>query len=211
MSKVKSTTAVMMAAGIFAVMGAGPVSAGVDPFLGDIQMTAANFCPRGWVETQGQLLPISSNSALFSLLGTTFGGDGRVTFALPDLRGRVAVGWGHGPGLVAVPMGQKAGSNSSTLTAQNMPSHNHTANTTTTIHASSADGDSPEPSSRILANDGNDDIYNSETPDVTLNSSAATSVTQIGNAGAGQSFSLMQPFLGVRFCIALQGVFPSRN
>ena len=99
----------------------------MDPFLGEIIMFGGNFAPRGWAFCDGQLLPINANSALFSILGTTYGGDGRTTFQLPDLQGRVAIGEGRGPGLTDRRLGQKGGERKVTLTPQNMPSHHHTA------------------------------------------------------------------------------------
>ena len=167
-----------------------------EPFIGEIRAFGFNFAPRGWAFCQGQLLAISANSALFSLLGTTYGGDGRTTFGLPDLRGRVAIGQGTGPGLSARLMGQKAGVESVTLNTNQIPSHRHA------LLASSESADSNKPEDNEL---GASQIYHSPTTDSTL---AASS---IGLTGGGQPHENMEPFLVINYSIALTGVFPSRN
>ncbi len=171
-----------------------------EPFLGEIRVFPYNFAPRGWANCDGQLLSISQYSALFSLLGTTYGGDGRTTFALPDLRGRFMTHEGTGPGLSPYRLGQKGGAESVTLTIAQMPSHNHTMHGETTI------ADSKNPTNKMLAGTPSD-TYATQQPadDVTM---AAES---IGSAGGGQSFGIISPYLALRICIALMGVFPSRN
>ncbi len=166
----------------------------MEPFLGQIVMFAGNFAPRGWAFCDGQLLPISQNQALFSILGTTYGGDGRTTFALPDLRGRVPMHQGRGPGLSDRRLGQKGGQETVTLTTNQLPSHNHSLNISSNDH-----GQKPS-SSQVLGPSAFDD-----NPDVTLKSSS------IGNTGGGQPHNNVQPFGCVNFIIALQGVFPSRS
>lgn len=172
----------------------------MEPFLGQIQMFGFNFAPRGWAFCEGQLLPISQNSALFSLLGTTYGGDGRTTFALPDLKGRVAMHFGNGAGLSNRPIGQKGGDETHTLTAAQMPSHTHTAN----CHAGGGDGNTP------VAKFWSKDLG---TQSGTYHTAADETMapTALANTGGSQSHNNMQPFLVINFCIALQGVFPSRN
>lgn len=177
-----------------------PAGAGAEPFLGEIIMVGFTFCPRGWAECDGQLLSISQNSALFSLLGTTYGGDGRTTFALPDLRGRVPLHTGTGPGLSNRPQGQKDGEEKNTLTVQQMPEHNHSA------QASSFLGDDPSPEGNVWASRQRlISLYNNQQPDVAMASEA------IGNEGGSQPHNNMQPYLVIRHCIALQGIFPPRN
>lgn len=176
----------------------------MEPFLGQICMVGFNFAPRGWAQCYGQLLPIASNSALFSLLGTIYGGDGRTTFALPDLRGRVAVGEGNGPGLSNRPFGQRGGTETTTLTIANIPSHSHTI----TIRANNTGGTTNNPTNAIMAETGfGDNEYTTNSPNVNMSTSMAT----CNSTGGGQSVNNMQPFSVVNYIIALQGVFPSRS
>ncbi len=180
----------------------------MDPFLGEIKLFAGNFAPRAWAYCDGQLLAISQNSALFSILGTTYGGDGRTTFALPDLRGRAAIHPGTGPGLRTYQLGQRGGSERIQLSIANLPSHTHNATSTTTIHVGD-NNSQDEPEDNFL---GTGQFYSSApAAGTTLNSAAATTTTTIGMQGGQQSYSNLQPFLGVHYIIALQGVFPSRN
>jgi microcystin-dependent protein len=178
-----------------------------EPFLGQIQPFGFNFAPRGWAFCAGQLLSIAQNSALFSLLGTYYGGDGRVTFALPDLRGRVMINQGQGPGLPAYDIGQMAGSTNETLLITNMPQHNHTLN------ASSTDATAASPSNNFLATATGADSQGG-TVTVQVYGPTATTVMNpmaIGMAGGSQPFSIMQPYLTINICIALEGVFPSHG
>ncbi|MFQ5534906.1 MAG: phage tail protein [Sphingomonadales bacterium] len=174
-----------------------------EPFIAEIIMFGGNFAPRGWAFCNGQLLSISSNTALFSLLGTTYGGDGRTTFGLPDLRGRVAMHPGTGPGLTPRSLGQKGGAETHVMTVQQMPSHSHTA----VARAFNGAGDQTNPDGATWAEKGRTDIYRNVAPDVDMH----TGTVQIGNAGGSQAFSIVQPFQTVNFIIALVGVFPSRN
>lgn len=160
-------------------------------------MFGGNFAPRGWAFCNGQLMPISQNSALFSILGTTYGGDGQTTFALPDLRGRVAVGQGQGPGLSSVSLGQAAGTETVTLTTAELPAHSHTVQ----MPASTGAQTSNRPTGAYQAS-GN--AYSSST-NTTM--AAATSAL----SGSSQPHSNLPPYLGVTFIIAVQGTFPSRN
>lgn len=190
----------------------------MDPILGQILPFGFNFEPRGWAYCQGQLMAISANTALFSLLGTTYGGDGRSTFALPDLRGRVMVGMGQGPGGSNYVIGSAGGSETTTLTTSNLPAHNHPASfggSSVTVKASSTAGSSPSPSSRgnVLGSLTTGSLYNNSTPDVALNvgTDGVTGTVTVGNAGSNVAFNNMQPFLTVNLCIATVGIFPSRN
>ena len=153
----------------------------------------------------GQLLPISQYSALFSLLGTIYGGDGRTTFALPDLRGRVPIHQGNGPGLPSYREGQKGGQATTTLSVANLPSHSHTG----VVRATTKEGDQRLPEGNLIAvpNDGENNF--ASTTGAELKNTASDLV--ISNAGGGQSFDNMQPFLAVNYIIALQGIYPSRN
>lgn len=172
----------------------------MEPFLGQIMMVGFNFAPRGWARCDGQLLQISQYSALFALLGTQFGGDGVVTFGLPDLRGRVPIHAGNGPGLPSYSMGQKAGTESTTLSLAHLPPHNHAV----TINASSAEGDTALPGGHALAKSGSGG-YTTQATDSTLAGVSSS------DRGSGQSHSNMQPYQAVNFIIALQGLFPSRD
>ena len=169
-----------------------------EPFLGQISIFSFNFPPKGWAMCNGQLLPINQNQALFSLLGTQFGGNGISTFALPDLRGNVPMSMGNGSGLSPRVIGQVAGEQAVTLTIGQMPSHSHVPNYTTTANAMSPVGNlwAPDPN-------GNVTFDNSGTETLAANA--------IGNAGGSQPHDNMAPYLALNFCIALQGIFPSRN
>lgn len=178
-----------------------------DPFLGQVTIFAGNFAPRGWAFCDGQLLPINQYSALFSILGTTYGGDGRTTFALPDLRGRMPIGPRHGPGLSSYREGQKGGAETRTLTIANMPSHNH--NVTAQMRAESRSGSVSDPAGNILAGGTNIFRPNSPSEDVVMDPASVS--VEVQNNGGQQSFNIMNPFLAINYIIALQGIFPSRS
>ena len=187
--------------GLFAILSMGKANAQqVETFLGEIRMFAGNFAPTGWAFCQGQLLPIAQNQALFSLLGTTYGGNGTTTFALPDLRGRVPVGFGQGPSLSNREIGEKFGSELVTLNINQMPSHNHTVNAVTT------EGNQNLPTNSLPANTKALDKEYSD-----ANANTTMKATMVNPTGGNQPFGVTQPSLGVNFIIALQGVFPSRN
>lgn len=174
-------------------------------FLAGVVIFAGNFAPRAWALCQGQLLAISSNSALFSLLGTMYGGDGRTTFGLPGLRGRTPIGAGQGPGLPNYREGQKGGVYITTLTVQNLPVHSHTLMTSSAVGTASVPtGDSTIAATSDSRSAGTN-LYNSAAPNITMNASSIT------NSGSGQSFDNMQPYLAMNYIICMQGVFPSRN
>ena len=182
-----------------------------NPFLGEIRMFAGTFAPRGFAFCNGQLLPISENDALYALIGTTYGGDGQVTFAMPDLRGRVPVNQGQGPGLSSYVIGQKAGTESVTLTLLQTPSHSHT------LSATSATGNVAVPNNQTLpaSPDGatphsTASLYVEATPNaVVQNPMDPTSISPSG--GSNQPHENRMPLLAFNFIIALEGVFPSRN
>ncbi|NCJ08050.1 phage tail protein [Synechococcales cyanobacterium C] len=179
----------------------------MDPFIGQIQAFGFNFPPRGWAFCDGQLLSISSNEALFSLLGTTFGGDGRTTFALPDLRGRSIVHVGSGPGLDTITWGERGGTFEVTLTIPQMASHSHTA----ILHGENALADSPDPLGRMLAapQPAGTNIYASPVP--AQDRAMASESIVVDDTGGSQPLNIRNPFLGVYVSIALVGIFPSRN
>lgn len=170
-----------------------------EPFLSEIRIMSFIFAPKGWALCNGQLLPINQNQALFSLLGTTFGGDGRVNFALPDYRGRTPlhVGSGH-------PVGEKGGEQAHTLSISEMPEHMHVLN------ASSQTGNSSNPNFSGVGNVLAQDPGNVYSPNFSP-SAASLNAGSVANTGGSQAHLNMQPFLTLSFCIALQGIFPSPN
>lgn len=165
-----------------------------DAFIGEIFLVSFDFAPRNWALCNGQLLPIAQNQALFALIGTTFGGNGTTNFALPDLRGRVAMGEGN-----AHVLGERTGAESVTLFANQMPAHTHAAN------CSSATGNQAAPGGNTWAKSTNDNLYSTAAPDTAMNAAV------VQNAGGGQPHENRQPYLVLNYVIALAGIFPSRN
>ena len=183
----------------------------MEPFIGMIVMFGGNFAPRGWALCDGSLLSISQNSALFSILGTTYGGDGRTTFALPDLRGRLAMHAGSGPGLTPRSLGQKGGVENVTLTTNNLPSHTHTASAVSTANSFNAAGASTAAQGNFWADSAEGDaIYNAAT-NANMNAGAVTTNVTVDPTGAGAGIGIVSPFQCVNFIIALTGTYPSRN
>lgn len=209
-----------------------------DPFLGEIRMVGFNFAPYGWALCQGQTLPISQNQALFSLLGTTFGGNGTTNFQLPDLQGRMPMNWGNGPGLTPRTMGDKGGVENVSILISNMPAHTHVATftpsggggtPTVTVQGSSAAASSPNPGGNYLAGTTKigtgptaptGDLYVSNPASTTLGNIAGVSISGVPTGGGtvtnsqtGNNLPLAteSPFTVVNFIIALQGVFPTRG
>lgn len=168
-----------------------------EPFLAEIRLMSFSFAPKGWAVCNGQLLPINQNQALFSLLGTTYGGDGQVNFALPDLRGRtpIHVGSGH-------TLGERAGEQAHTLSSTELPAHTHA------LRASASPGDAPVPSTSGVGNVLASNPSALYAPPAAL---VATNTGTVTTAGGSQAHLNMQPFLTLSFCIALQGIFPSQN
>jgi microcystin-dependent protein len=163
-----------------------------EPFLSEIRMMSFVFAPKGWALCNGQLLPINQNQALFSLLGTTYGGDGRVNFALPDLRGRAPIHMGSGHTL-----GERGGEQAHTLSISELPTHTHV------FQASQSNADQPAPANNMFGTSNN--MYAGASALVALNAGTIT------NVGGSQAHLNMQPFLTLSFCIALQGIFPSQT
>lgn len=174
--------------------------------IGEIRMFAATFAPKSWNYCDGSIINIKSNTALYSIIGTTYGGDGVNTFALPDLRSRTAMGAGQGPGLSYYALGQKSGAAGITLTEANLPPHTHGATTSISVPASSEGGSITTPSGSILAAKAKQ--YSNEA-DVALK--AFTSPLSMYPAGGSSSIPLAQPALGMNYIICMFGVFPSRN
>lgn len=204
------------------------------PYIGGICAFAGNFAPRDWAFANGALLSISQNTAMFSLLGTNFGGDGRTTFGLPDLQGRGIVGAGNGPGLSPYSIGQKAGSERATLTVSQIPSHSHGASTSvtmvilgtdvtieTSLNAYASPGASNNPQGNILAANGATQVFSSSVPNIEMSTNAiestinatvnSTTTTTLTPAGAGNSHENRMPYLAINWIIATSGLFPSRN
>jgi microcystin-dependent protein len=167
-----------------------------EPFLGEIRMFGFNFAPTGWAFCNGNLLPINQNTALFSLLGTFYGGDGRTTFALPNLQGRVPIHQGQGTGSSYV-IGQPGGTEIETLSVAQLPAHTHS------VLAHKGPGKNSVPTNNVPA--GTSGNSYDATGNVNMNAS------MIGQTGGGEPLSVVQPYLTVNFCIALQGIFPSRS
>ncbi|MCK7613614.1 phage tail protein [Roseibium sediminicola] len=170
-----------------------------EPFVGEIRMFAGNFAPRGWAFCDGQLLAVSQNDALFSLLGTIYGGDGRTTFGLPDMRGRIPIHAGTGPGLSPRRLGSKGGAEKETLTTNQLASHSHDFNANTAL------GEEVNPQGRVPAEGDGVNFYIAEDQDIDMASD------MIANSGGSQSHTNLMPTLCVYFIIALFGIYPSRH
>lgn len=174
------------------------------PFIGEIRMFGGNFAPRGWAFCNGQLLSIAQNTALFSLLGTTYGGNGQTTFALPDLRGRAALHAGQGPGLSSYSQGQVGGQETVTLNQNQLPVHSHTLN------GVAAGGNQASPAGNLPAVESTGTSMNYASPNPPT-VSVPMAAQAIGNAGGGQPVPVVQPYLVINYIIALTGIYPSRN
>ena len=171
-----------------------------EPFIAEIRIFAGNFAPRGWAFCNGQLLPISQNTALFSLIGTIYGGDGRTTTALPNMQGRAPMHPGRGPGLTARRLGERGGTTEVTLTEAQMPNHNHA------IMASTSPASTGVPdSTTAIARSVGANIYSPDAPD------SGFAEASLPAAGGSQAHNNLQPYLGINFIIALVGTYPSRS
>ncbi len=171
----------------------------MDGMIGEIKLFSGSYAPRSWAFCHGQLMSISSNMALFAVIGTTYGGDGRTTFALPDLRGRVPIGAGTGPNLSQYNLGQQVGVEAVNLTVEQIPYHNHV------IKASNTPGDEKSPAGGVLAASGDSPMYSSKPADSSM------SPTSISDTGGGQSHTNIQPSLALNYIIAIEGIFPPRG
>ncbi len=184
----------------------------MEPFVGQLMLVGFNFAPRGFAQCNGQLLSIAQNTALFSLLGTTYGGDGQSTFGLPDLRGRTPIGEGAGPGLPTYQWGQRSGNYQTTLITQNLPAHSHTghvnvSSANSTLSAPTAGASISVPGSTSGRTFAPTQGFNTTAPNIALGSTSVTT----NNTGSNIPFSNMQPYLAMYWVIALEGIYPSRN
>jgi microcystin-dependent protein len=171
-----------------------------EPYVGEVRLLAFNFCPNGWLEANGALLPISENEILFQLYGTTWGGDGETTFALPDLRGRTPIAVGQGPGLSSRQIGEAGGAETATLEQSQLPAHTHVAAATTDPASAVL------PTGRLPSARSRTPIYRSGSP-----ADAARAAAAVGTTGGGQPHENMAPFATLRWCVSLFGVFPQPN
>jgi len=169
----------------------------MDPFVGEIRPVPYNFAPRGWAFCQGQIMPIAQNTALFSLLGTTYGGNGQTTYALPNLQDRVPVGAGQGPGLSQYVLGQQDGESIVTMTLANLPAHNHS------MAAGAAPATNIDPTGLVPAI--------APRPAYATPANGSLTSDSVGMAGGSQPHNNMMPYLGISYVIALEGVYPPRN
>lgn len=181
----------------------------MEEYLAIIKIFGGNFAPRGWLMCQGQILSIAQNTALFSLLGTTYGGNGQTTFALPDLRGRAPVGFGQGPGLSRYDLGQVSGTENVTLTLNNLPAHNHavTGSVKLPVNSDSSSTDNPE---EAFPAPTSSNIYNSSASNGAYAGNLAVNLST-GSAGNNVPVGIMQPTLAVNYIICAAGIFPSRD
>jgi microcystin-dependent protein len=201
MFKLPSRTLAVAALGLAGALQSLPAAAQSEPLLGQIMCGAWNFAPRGWALLNGQLLPIAQNTALFSLLGTTYGGNGQTTFALPDLRGRVPMHWGQGPGLSSRDLGESGGTETNTLSVAQLPPHAHTV----APLGSNNDATAVSPAGKVPAAKARTTLY---TDPVNLVAQAPTTTSA---AGGGQPVNNVQPYLTFTCVIAVEGIYPSRN
>ena len=174
-----------------------------EPFIGELKCVGFNFPPRGWAQCDGQTLQISQNTALFSLFGTIYGGDGRTTFSLPELRGRSPIHMGTGPGLPNFGIGSSGGNVDTTLAVSNLPSHSHAA----TLRASGGNASETAPMNRALATAREDTYQSLGAEPVNMESGSVV----VGSTGSGEAFSNMSPYQTLNWVVALIGVFPSRS
>ncbi len=227
MSSIRNARLAVATGFVIAGLASPPVvHAGVEPFIGEIMWVGFNFCPRGFAELDGQLLSISQNTALFSLLGTMYGGDGATTFALPDLRGRTMVHVGLGLGLSIINQGEVSGAEDQTLTFAQMPAHSHTATTTisdlkitSTLRGSSQTNQARFPTGKALgAGKANSPEYVASAPSVNMAAGSvrssvtggtATTTVDSTNSG-GTPVPVRDPFVGLKACMAVEGIYPSR-
>jgi microcystin-dependent protein len=201
MLKISTPRLALTAVVALSALQAIPAAAQSEPYLGQIMCAGYNFVPRGWASLDGQLLPINQNTALFSLLGTTYGGDGRTTFALPDMRGRNIVHVGNGPGLTPRQLGERGGTESVTLTTANLPSHSHNFSPL----GSNNDATSVSPAGKVASTKSRTTLYTDPANTV------AMAQSQTSAEGGGVAVNNLSPFLTVNCYMALQGIFPSRN
>jgi microcystin-dependent protein len=181
----------------------------MDEYLAIVKIFAGNFAPKGWAFCQGQIMSIAQNTALFSLLGTTYGGNGQTTFALPDLRGRAPIGVGQGPGLSNYVLGQLGGTENVTLTTNNLPAHNHPVTGTVQLPVNGDSADAVGPEGTYPAISGTN-IYSNAPVSGQFAGNLSVNL-QTGIAGGSQPVPVLNPYLAMNYIICLEGIFPSRN
>lgn len=179
------------------------------PFIGEIILFAGNFAPRSWSFCDGQILPIASHTALFSLLGTTYGGDGRTTMGLPDLQGRTAIHAGNGPGLTSRQLGAKTGSSSNTIQANQLAAHSHNATAKLAVNTVVGGATQKSPSGNFPGVTGSENSYG-DAPNAE-GGAGTVEVTVANSTGSSAPVNNLQPYLGLHYIISLQGVYPSRS
>ncbi len=177
-------------------------------YIGSVTLFAGNFAPKDWAFCQGQLLPISQNTALFSIIGVYYGGNGTTVFALPDLRGRAVIGAGQGPGLSVYDIGQMGGFENTTLTPLNLPAHNHTA-AVQVVPAAAATADQASPGSGVYATAASGEPFYGPAPTAQMQPYAGTLTT--GSAGNSVVFSSLHPVMALNYIVCMRGLFPARN
>lgn len=192
----------LLALFILCLLISGKTQAQSEPFIGEIRWVPYNFAPRGWAFCSGQILPINTNQALFSLLGTVYGGDGITSFALPDVRGRVMVHEGAGPGLSNYTLGSKAGQESVTLTQAQIPSHQHA------LRASATTATETGPADNLMATKERTSLYTSDTA---VENQLELNAQSVAPVGGGESHENRPPYITLNCIIALQGIYPSRD
>lgn len=190
---------ILLIALVFILLPATGLAQATEPFIGQLACVPFNFAPKGWALCNGQLLSIAQNQSLYALLGTTYGGNGQTTFGLPDLRGRVPISAGQGPGLSNYNLGQLGGEETHTLTLNEIPSHTHALNSTSTV------GSSDDPTGNLPAKNA------AGVPQYGATANGTMSGAAVGAVGEGHSHNNMQPYLTLYWIIALEGVFPSPN
>ncbi len=202
MNVIKKIGASLVLAGLSFAAPSTALACGTDTYMGTICTFGNNFCPRGTLEANGQIISIASNSALFSLLGTNYGGNGTTTFALPDLRGRSVVGDGAGPGLSTMVLGERAGTENVTITTSQMPAHTHGA----TLRGSSANPSASSPQGNLIAKQPDTSTFAEGGADVNMGSSAIS----VSPSGGNQPIGIRNPYLAMKVCIVSEGIYPSR-
>lgn len=180
----------------------------MDPYLAEIRLFGGNFAPSEFAFCDGKLISIAENSALFALIGTTYGGDGQYTFALPDLRGRVPVGTGSGPGLPSIELGQKWGTETMTLLSNNLPAHTHQGTLAAVVNSGSGTGEGP---TGAYWGKSSESIYSPSADSTLMNAGAVQVTAQVGSTGSNAPVNAMQPYLALNYIICTEGIFPSRN
>jgi len=215
--------ATLAASAMLADIPASHATCSTDPYIASICITAANYCPRGYLNADGRVIPINGNEALFSLLGTTYGGDGRSTFGLPDLRSRTPVGTGTGQGLTEVPLGFQRGAEQRTLTLATLPTHSHNATFDPSggagLQASTAGGESASPGSNsylgkvaIKGMGTPPNLYTTDDSElISIQGLSAAGTVSVEATGGSKPFSIIPPQLGLLYCIATTGMFPPRQ